>query len=71
MGALDLSPAYELLRALLEGLECANIGCTVVLTHPDRLVRVYANEAIARIYGLDLAKMQSLDVLSMFTPDQR
>jgi PAS domain S-box-containing protein len=71
LGDLEISPSYELLRALLEGLECANIGCTVVLTHPDRLVRVFANDAIARIYGLDLETMQSLDVLSMFTPDQR
>lgn len=41
------------------------------MAHPDQLVRVYANEAIARIYGVDLATMQSLDVLSMFTPEQR
>lgn len=71
MGDFELSPAYEMLRALLDALESAQVGCTVVATFPDRIVRVYANDALARIFGVDRETIQRIDPLSMVTEDQR
>ncbi len=64
-------PAPAVLQALLEGLEGVGIGCTVVLDHGDRMERVYANQALATIFGLDLEAMRKLPPMEILSPKER
>jgi PAS domain S-box-containing protein len=59
----SFSPA-TVLTALLEALESAGIGCTVVLDHGDRLERVYVNHAHARIHGMTVAQARETTPLA-------
>lgn len=49
-----------MLHALLEALESAGLGCTIVVARGERLERTYANKALARIFGVDLETMKRL-----------
>jgi PAS domain S-box-containing protein len=64
-------PSDAVLDALLRALECAGLGCTVVVDRGDRLERAYANEAIARIWGVDLATARATPVLAPFPARDR
>jgi PAS domain S-box-containing protein len=68
---LDTLPPSASLSALLAALESAHLGFTVILSHPDRLERVYANEAIAKIWGVDIETMRRLPPLESLTAEQR
>ena len=60
------------LESLLDALESAGLGCTMFIAHPDhRLERVYANEAIARMWGVDRETMRQLPPAALFTSEQR
>ena len=43
------------LRALLDGLESAGIGCSIAVADGDDIRRVYTNQAYATMQGIDLA----------------
>jgi PAS domain S-box-containing protein len=58
------------LAAILDALESAGIGCTIVLDGPGGLERAYANEAIARIFGVDVATMRALPAMSALVPPE-
>jgi PAS domain S-box-containing protein len=64
-----LSPGDEL-DALLRALESAGIGCTVVVDDGQKIDRVYANEPIAKIFGLDVAAMRALPPMGLLTPEE-
>jgi hypothetical protein len=49
------------LRALLEGLESAGFGCTMGLVDGNGARRVYANEAYARMRGIDVETAMTRD----------
>lgn len=49
-----------MLQALLEALESADLGCTIIEARGDRLERTYANQPLARIFGVDLQTMKQL-----------
>jgi PAS domain S-box-containing protein len=66
----SVAPAAAL-QALLDALESAGLGCTVILAHPDRVERVYANAAIAKIYGVDVETMRRLDTFDALDAEQR
>jgi PAS domain S-box-containing protein len=68
---LETLPPSAALTALLAALESAGLGFTVILSHPDGLERVYANAAIARIWGVDIETMRRLPPLATLTPEQR
>jgi PAS domain S-box-containing protein len=64
-------PATITLERLLDALESAGLGLTVVVDHGDRLERVYANGCIAALMGLDLEAMVRLPVLDPMPPAER
>ncbi len=64
-------PPSVALAALLEALESAGLGCTVVLDRPDGVERVYANEAIARIFGVDVETMRAMPAMDVLPPGER
>ncbi|MDB4995516.1 MAG: Sensory box histidine kinase/response regulator, partial [Myxococcaceae bacterium] len=68
---LETLPPAAALTALLAALESAGLGFTVILSRPDGLERVYANAAIAKIWGLPLDAMRRLPPLATLTPEQR
>ncbi len=49
-----------MLQALLEALESAGLGCTLIESRGDRFERTYANEPLARIFGVDRMTMERL-----------
>src|SRR5262249_42301418 len=51
------------LRALLDGLESAGLGCTMSVVDGDGGRRVYANEAYAAMRGVDVATAIAADPL--------
>jgi PAS domain S-box-containing protein len=59
------------LERLLDALESAGLGLTVVIDHGDRLERVYANRCLAELMGLDLETMVRLPVLDPMPPAER
>lgn len=56
--------------SLFDALESAGLGCTIILAHPDRLERVYANAPLAAIYGVDLPTMRAMPVLDALSPGE-
>src|SRR5207247_296153 len=64
-------PASITLDRLLDALESAGLGLTVVTDHGDRLERIYANGCIARLMGLELEAMVRLPVLDPMPPAER
>lgn len=58
-------PAEAALGALLDALESARIGCTVILERGDALERVYANAPIASIFGVDAESMKRVPPRAM------
>jgi PAS domain S-box-containing protein len=64
-------PAPILLDALLDAVEGIGLGCTIVVSKSDRLERLYANEAMARIFGVDLETMRKTSPLTALPPDER
>ncbi len=72
VGMLSELPAAAVLKSLLEALESAGLGCTMFISHADkRLERVYANDALARIWGVDLETLRNLPAAALFTPEQK
>jgi PAS domain S-box-containing protein len=63
----------DALDALLKALERAGIGCTVVVDDDDHdtIARVYANEPIARIFGVDVDAMRKLPPMDFIAPGER
>jgi PAS domain S-box-containing protein len=70
-GAIAGFPDGAMLRALVQALESAGLGCTVVLAYPDRLERVYSNEAMARIYGVDREAMKTIEPFGRLSAAER
>lgn len=64
-------PASAVLAALVEALESAGLGCTVVVDRGDRFERAYVNAAMARLYGVDLETLQKTPVMGLLPPDER
>lgn len=65
-------PSAAVLKSLLDALESAGLGCTVFIAYPDqRLQRIYANAAIAKMWGVDLETMRKLPPAALFTAEQR
>lgn len=60
-----------LLRAFLEGLESAGIGCTVVIGHDGGLDISYANRAYAEMLGTELEKARTGTPFDVLPPDER
>ena len=54
-------PAAAVLQALLDALQAAGLGCTIVLERKGTadLERVYANEALASLFGRDVRSMMT------------
>jgi PAS domain S-box-containing protein len=71
LGSLRSLAPRAVLDALLDALESAGIGCTIVLDRGDRLERAYANEAICRIFGRDAQSMAELPPLVPLPPAER
>ena len=66
----NATPKDEL-DALLRALESAGIGCTVVVDDDRTIERVYANEPIARIFGLDVDAMRAVPPMDLLAPEER
>ncbi len=64
-------PAAGVLDALLEALESAGLGCAVIVDRGDRFERAYANEAMARICGVDLETYRRMPVMDLVAPEER
>ena len=65
-----LSPDATL-SALLDAMVSAGLGCTVIVARNGKLERVYANEAIARIFGRDIGEMRALPPMDTLEPSER
>jgi PAS domain S-box-containing protein len=64
-------PPSVALQAFLDALENAGLGCTVVVDRGDRLERVYANAALARIFGIDLDTLRAMAPTDVLPDAQR
>ncbi|MBX3187756.1 MAG: PAS domain S-box protein [Labilithrix sp.] len=61
-----------LLQALLDAIESATLGCTVLIEREEaRLERVYVNEEFARVVGVDLDAARTMPPMAMFSAEER
>lgn len=67
-GSLSGSAALE---AFLEALESAELGCTFIVDRGTHLDRVYANEALARIMGIELGALMRLPPMDILPAEER
>ncbi|HZO12538.1 MAG TPA: ATP-binding protein [Polyangiaceae bacterium] len=65
-----LSPQTSL-DVLLQALELAGLGCTVVIDRGGRLERVYANQTLANMFGVELAVAREMAPMDLLTPSER